>query len=476
MQFLNKGAFGEVYLYDNKAYKISPIVKKKQSPVKHNLIDNTLREAVFYIFLQNEDKTSNITSSLFDRSPESIMKAEVNLDGTKVILKMNYIPKTLSTIKYENKNQVKTIFYSLLQACEWLHQRSWSHGDIKPANILIGSNNYKTYLIDYTSIMFHSCYKMAYQRCTLYYVSPEELLTCVPSPSTDIWSFGCVLFEFVVGYPFILGLMKHMETSTAIIDTFIEHINKNNESFNSHDFLVQFYSNIMYGNIHSFLMNTVKDRDILSVLCHCFFLDVKHRKTASWLLTNEKLFNDKNHIIEKLDIETLHIEVNNITESYTDVIHANVSFDDRQKLFKRCIQVIRLSDIDFNDDIFFHTIMLFDRACFRNPEIDKEEAIIFSLFVSAIMLFGNALSLEDITTFVDQSILDTYINLLNFIFLLDFKVFNLSPDLYFNITNEYDIKQTSFIDKCVELAMMYPLTHSSLAFIVKNIKDENILS
>jgi len=467
MIFLNKGAFGEVFLYDNKAYKISPLVKKKQSPVKHSLVDNALREAVFYTFLQTEHKDSNITCSLFTGSPDSIMKAEVNIDGSKIILKMNYIPKTLSTIKYENKHQVKNIFYSLLQACEWLHLKNWSHGDIKPSNILIGSND-KTFLIDYTSIMFHSCYKMAYQRCTLPYVSPEELLTCTPSPSTDIWSFGCVLFEFVVGYQFILGLMKHMEISSAVIDTFQDNINKKNDSFNSNDFLVQFYGSLMYGNIHSFLVNTVKDRDILSVLCHCFFLDVKHRKTASWLLVNEKLFKDKQHITKPLDLKFFDGESE--MESYATFNYANISFDHRQKLFKSCINTIRESEVDFNDDIFFHTIMLFDRCCFRDLDINKEEAIICSLFVSAMILFGNDVSLEEITKFIDQTVLDTYVTLLNFILMLDLKVFNLSADLFFNITKTIDIKQTTFIDKCIELFMMYPQTHSTLPFIIDKIE------
>ena len=476
MQFLNKGAFGEVYLFDNKAYKISPIVRKKQSPVKHSLIDNALREAVFYNFLQTEDKTVNITCSLFNNAPDSIMKAEVNIDGTKVILKMNYIPKTLSTIKFENKQQLKHIFYSLLQACEWLHLRTWSHGDIKPANILIGNGN-KCYLIDYTSIMFQSCYKMAYQRCTLFYVSPEELLTCIPTPATDIWSFGCVMYEFVVGIPFILGLMKWMEISSAVIETFTDHVNNNNESFNSHDFLVQFYGGLMYGNIHSFLSNTVKDRDILSVLCHCFFLDVKLRKTATWLLTNEKLFLDKNHVTQIITLKDV-VEDTTEIQSFIEIDHADISFDDRQKLFKRCIQLIKLSQIDFNDDIFFHTIMLFDRACLRDTSkntteldsLDKEHAIIFSLCISAMMLYGNALSLEDIMIFIDDSVIDTYIKFLNFILLLDFKLFNLSPDLFFNLTKEIDIKQTSFIDKCVELSMLYPITHTTIGFVTNKIK------
>ncbi len=106
----------------------------------------------------------------------------------------------------------------------YMHSKKWIHLDIKPDNFLVGRDG-TTKLIDFTiaekkksglSKMFHSA-KVA--KGTRSYMAPEQIRKKVCDERTDVYAFGCVLFELCTGKPPYTGdtpndlLNKHLSAS-----------------------------------------------------------------------------------------------------------------------------------------------------------------------------------------------------------------------------------------------------------------------
>ncbi|MGB7325549.1 MAG: serine/threonine-protein kinase [Rubripirellula sp.] len=106
----------------------------------------------------------------------------------------------------------------------YMHTKNWLHLDIKPDNFLV-SREGVVKLIDFTisqkkktglSKLFHS-EKVA--KGTRSYMAPEQIRRKVCDERTDIYAFGCVLYELVTGKPPYTGdtpndlLNKHLTAS-----------------------------------------------------------------------------------------------------------------------------------------------------------------------------------------------------------------------------------------------------------------------
>ena len=119
----------------------------------------------------------------------------------------------------------------------YLHTKNWIHLDIKPDNFLVGRDG-TTKLIDFTIAekkktglgrMFHSA-KVA--KGTRSYMAPEQIRKKVCDERTDIYAFGCVLYELCTAKPPYTGntpndlLNQHLNASIPSAIVYNDNVTK----------------------------------------------------------------------------------------------------------------------------------------------------------------------------------------------------------------------------------------------------------
>jgi serine/threonine protein kinase len=104
----------------------------------------------------------------------------------------------------------KTLLHRIIeqaaQALAYMHDRGWTHRDVKPENILFNKSG-EVRVIDYALArkMTTGIAKMFEGKIprqgTKTYISPEQIRCLSPSPAVDIYSFGITCYELACGRP-----------------------------------------------------------------------------------------------------------------------------------------------------------------------------------------------------------------------------------------------------------------------------------
>ena len=247
---INNGTFSNVY-YN----KILKMVEKHTYLYDNSfiLLSNNIKELFFLCLLKEY---------IFENIPETLYKYNhIILYNNKIKILYPYKGKTLNNFKFS-----LPIIFDILKAIHFLHYNEISHGDIKPNNILVNKND--AILIDYGSVCFNHNEEY-YNRCTLYYISPEELLQQKFLVSTDIWSVGCTIYEYYTKRTFIIDL-----------------IGKSIFSFKK----LKYYFNtkITQEKINDLLDKNIKEYFILDLLKKMLIIDVNNRCKIDDLLFLKK--------------------------------------------------------------------------------------------------------------------------------------------------------------------------------------------
>jgi serine/threonine protein kinase len=130
-------------------------------------------------------------------------------------LVLDYIPETIhSVVKTYNRNHelvpiqsVKIYMYQLARALAHIHGLGICHRDIKPQNLLVNPARHTLKLCDFGSAkaLVQGEPNVAYI-CSRYYRAPELIFGASDyTVAIDVWSFGCVLAELLLGSPIFPG-------------------------------------------------------------------------------------------------------------------------------------------------------------------------------------------------------------------------------------------------------------------------------
>ena len=193
---LGEGAFSKVYLVkrkkDKKQYALKSILMEKLSKIDQQNSLNEIRilSSIFHpniiaykeAFWNNNNKTLNIIMEYCD---DGDLETKIN------ILKRN-------RIKF-NENLIWNYSIQILLGLKALHDKGVIHRDLKSANIFLSKLYSKCKIGDLNTGKIikndNNKKQISYQVGTPSYFSPEIWKNDNFSYKSDIWSFGCIVYE-----------------------------------------------------------------------------------------------------------------------------------------------------------------------------------------------------------------------------------------------------------------------------------------
>ncbi len=165
--------------------------------------------------------------------PNVIQIYEFNIDRSIAFLVMEYHPgrnmKMLIRLGLETFGYlVPTIITTAAQGLQYLHAQGWVHRDVKPDNFLVTEDGHAK-LIDFAlaqrirtglSRLFGGRTRVQGTRS---YMAPEQIRGKLLDPRTDVYSFGCLLYELLSGRLPFTGispedlLRKHLTATVPVL-------------------------------------------------------------------------------------------------------------------------------------------------------------------------------------------------------------------------------------------------------------------
>jgi len=434
---IGQGSFGKVYSYGNKVYKKFKLLVDTKNNQDFAIIENNIKEVSLYKLLLNKS-TNSFTSSivLSELSPYLSTSEKITYIAPHVYILMDNYGISLSKLQYTTLSSFKSIFKQIAHTIKCLNISNMSHGDLKPNNILINQTTNKVTIIDYGSVcFFHSRHiTNEFQRCTIFYVSPEELLKGNYSLYNDWWSLGVIIFEFYTKKCFIKKLLEHLNVKKDIVNMFMEYSCelKSTASFNPTHFLMSVYSKIKNEYINQLIMDNVHERDVQLILMYLLIINPKQRNTdmvMSLLECEEVCYKEEVNIQSSLE-----------EFKTTSLLSFNTRKFIVESIFSLCINSKK-----FGRETIGHSIMLFDRFCSRartpfNPYIYSVISSVFSCILLKAEIFKGSFiisTIKEVYPNINISIDELKDHIINFLSVMDFSLMCLTPDMLYSFEVDY---------------------------------------
>jgi len=468
---IGEGSYGKVYQDPENLTSVFKEIKLWiHDSTNHDqfvFIETNIKELIFYqlLFLYYKKNYSNFSLSfLFNIKFSNILipeKIEVHNNIARIYFENR--GKILNDIKFTSYNQFHQIFKQLSQTVYELFDSNMTHGDLKPTNVLVKESSLQITLIDFGSICFFHNINITqpYQRCTIIYVSPEELIEQKYSIANDWWSIGVIMFEFIIEKSFIPSLMNFYKLKSTYIQQFIDEIfyNKKTKNFDSKQYLINFIKKLKQKHINHFIHSSldsqfVKNHPILSTFDPSQIIEIKN--LLEYLLTIDKIqrINNKQFIIKHFNLELIPNEYKNYTnidiEQFKNLNINSYSQNIRKGFVDIIYHICSSKKIKkFGMDIFAHSIMLLDRFFIKvdintlDKSINYPVICILCICMSAILLKGEYFRSNEVVKILEQlfqinvSHSDIELTLVFFLKQMNFAILNISPDLLINSNINY---------------------------------------
>ncbi len=109
------------------------------------------------------------------------------------------VPRVIRSRAPLPPDTVAAMLRGAADALDWLHAQDIVHGDIKPANLLLGADG-TARLIDFGTAAPRGA-AVTDRVATPAYAAPERLLGLAPDPRDDIFSLAAVAYALLTGQP-----------------------------------------------------------------------------------------------------------------------------------------------------------------------------------------------------------------------------------------------------------------------------------
>eukprot|EP00842_Homolaphlyctis_polyrhiza_P001963 jgi/Hompol1/2768/HPOL_001550-RA len=213
-ELLGQGASSKVYkIRDEETKQVFALKKVRLSNQDPTVLDGYINEIALLKRLRDHKRIIHLYDS-------EIVKRDQTM-----LMVMEYGEADLAQLLNLHQNDVLSIntiriyWEQILQAVQAIHEQNIIHSDLKPANFLFVQGSLK--LIDFgiakTIPNDTTNIKRDYQTGTANYMAPEAI-SCAGGNDTreeyyklgrasDVWSLGCILYQFTYGRP-PFGLYK----------------------------------------------------------------------------------------------------------------------------------------------------------------------------------------------------------------------------------------------------------------------------
>src|SRR5947209_764880 len=192
LRLLGRGSFAEVYLGEHIHLESQAAIKVLRSVLQDEHKDDFLMEARRLVRLKH---------------PHIVRFLEFGFEGGVPFLIMEYAPNGSLRTQHPAGSQVllETIVSYVKQVAEalqYLHEQGLVHRDVKPENMLLGSNQ-EVMLSDLgIAAVAHASSSIIGIAGTPAYMAPEQILKTA-RPSSDQYALGIVVYEWLCGnWPF----------------------------------------------------------------------------------------------------------------------------------------------------------------------------------------------------------------------------------------------------------------------------------
>ncbi|OHB77997.1 MAG: hypothetical protein A2W31_05610 [Planctomycetes bacterium RBG_16_64_10] len=161
-----------------------------------------------------------------------IHDCQSNPEGCYLIMELFAHPNLKQTIQLGVERLAylaETIIRQSAAGLQYLHEQGWVHCDVKPDNFLVGDDGHVK-LIDFSLAqrqkgrLSRLISGKARIQGTKSYMSPEQILGAPVDARSDIYSFGCVVYELIGGRVPFTGvsanalLTKHLRAKPPALE------------------------------------------------------------------------------------------------------------------------------------------------------------------------------------------------------------------------------------------------------------------
>lgn len=223
LRSVGKGGMASIYLATDQRLERSVAIKILNPSYSENSDFRTR-------FAQEAKAAANLIH------PNLVAVYDFGEDGENVFIVMEYVPGTdLKKFLEEKQNlDVHTSLALMVQACAgvgYAHRAGLIHCDLKPQNLLI-TPDFQLKVTDFgisrALSSIHPDEKNEIVWGSPYYLSPEQAAGNPPSPASDVYSLGIVLFEMLTG-----KLPFRASTSEQMVELQINAVPPDPSSINS---------------------------------------------------------------------------------------------------------------------------------------------------------------------------------------------------------------------------------------------------
>ncbi len=148
------------------------------------------------------DREWRVGSSLDHPNVNHIIE-RFDIDDCPAVLMEFASGKRLSDMQFPAKDGFIAVFMQLLAALAHMHQRGFVHRDVKPENLMV-ANVGSVKLIDFDLSGPRSEHSNNLRLGTIAYLAPEQAMGQPPTPASDVYAAGIILYWGLTGeLPFV---------------------------------------------------------------------------------------------------------------------------------------------------------------------------------------------------------------------------------------------------------------------------------